>query len=143
MGHHLNTVRTFFEAKIGHDTTKLQSLLTEDVLYVFPDGSEHRGVAAVLSVVDAWMGAFPDLSVGILDSVENADTIAVSLPVSGTHKGVLQSPQGEIPATGRHLELTPIDWLTFRGGKIATCTVCFDQITMLTQLGLMPEPATV
>jgi hypothetical protein len=59
-----------------------------------------------------------------------------------THTGPLVGPAGEIPATGRKLELQFCDVFIARGSRFAEHHIYYDQVTFLTQLGLMPQPAT-
>jgi ketosteroid isomerase-like protein len=59
---------------------------------------------------------------------------------SGTHNGVLHTPTGEIPSTGRAVSIEYIHVLRFRDGKHASFNLAFDRLQMLEQLGLIPAP---
>jgi predicted ester cyclase len=59
----------------------------------------------------------------------------------GTHTGTLASPMGEIPPTGRRVELPFCEVYRITNGKIVGGSTYFDLAGMLQQLGLMPEQA--
>jgi predicted ester cyclase len=73
--------------------------------------------------------------------VEDGERAAVEGTFTGTHTGTLAAPQGEIPATGRTIELPYVDVFEARAGRIAAHRVYYDQMVMLSQLGLAPAPA--
>jgi ketosteroid isomerase-like protein len=60
---------------------------------------------------------------------------------TGTHNGVLRSPAGDIPPTGRPVTADYIQVLRFRDGKHASFSLMYDRLQMLEQLGLIPAPA--
>ena len=55
--------------------------------------------------------------------------------------GVLHGPMGDIPPTGRSVEVNYIQVLRFRDGKHVSFNLMFDRLTMLEQLGLVPTSA--
>jgi ketosteroid isomerase-like protein len=55
-----------------------------------------------------------------------------------THTGPLLTPAGEIPPTGRRVELQIAEVYRMREGKIALLHAYYDVATMLRQPGLMP-----
>jgi ketosteroid isomerase-like protein len=54
---------------------------------------------------------------------------------------VLRTPTGEIPPTGRAVDLDYIQVLRFRDGRHVSFHLMFDRLLMLEQLGLVPAPA--
>ena len=48
---------------------------------------------------------------------------------------------GDIPPTGRSVEVDYIQVLRFRDGKHVSLNLMFDRLTMLEQLGLVPTSA--
>jgi hypothetical protein len=60
--------------------------------------------------------------------------------LTATHSGVLQTPNGEVPPTGRSVELRWVAMYETRGVEILSEHLRFDQVEFLTQLGLMPGP---
>ncbi len=57
----------------------------------------------------------------------------------GTHEGTFRGPAGEIPPTGRHVELLFREIHCFRDGKIFSTRSYFDVAGMMAQLGLLPS----
>jgi uncharacterized protein (TIGR02246 family)/steroid delta-isomerase-like uncharacterized protein len=117
---------------------QMVELMAEDVEFKMP-GAALRGPKEIRPFLAAWRVAFPDLRHEFIDSVESGDTIGIELHVRGTHTGTLQSPRGEIPATGKALVWESFDYIKLRDGKIASWHVYFDQVPFLEQLGLMPS----
>ena len=59
---------------------------------------------------------------------------------TGTHDGVLHTPSGDIPATGRAVSVDYVQVLRFRDGKHASFNLAFDRLLMREQL--QAEPVT-
>jgi hypothetical protein len=59
-----------------------------------------------------------------------------SIWIIGTHSGVFRTPTGEVPATGRHVEFRWMSAYEARGDELASEHLFFDQVELLTQLGL-------
>ncbi len=66
------------------------------------------------------------------------DQVVVEFIGRGTNTGPLHMPTGDIPATGRHLELSFCEVIQCRNGKIVNFHIYFDNMTLLQQLGLVP-----
>jgi len=74
--------------------------------------------------------------------IQNGNTAALEVEVSGTHRGQLVSPGGDIPAINRRMSFHGARVLTFTPeGKIQSCNQYYDPAGILTQLGLMTENA--
>ncbi|HEX8221991.1 MAG TPA: ester cyclase [Chloroflexia bacterium] len=113
-----------------------------------PDVETTEPGAGTMHSVDQWKAygagfkrAMPDARLNFKSAVEQGNTLAVEGTFTGTHTGPLLTPAGEVPPTGRSIELPYIDIFTAEGGLLVTHRVYYDQITMLSQLGLMPAPA--
>lgn len=83
----------------------------------------------------AFYAAFPDLYHTIEDVIVEDDKVAVRFILHGTHLGELSG----IPATGRSIEVQAIAMLEARDGKVTHLDVGFDQMGMLTQLGVLSQ----
>jgi predicted ester cyclase len=59
----------------------------------------------------------------------------------GTHDGTFSSPDGDVPATGRSLEGRCSQFVRFADGKAVEEYLYYDQMDVITQLGLTPEHA--
>ncbi len=63
--------------------------------------------------------------------------------MEGTHTAPLNSPTGVIPATHKKTVGHGVQILRVEDGKIAEARLYYDQLEMMTQLGLIPASATV
>lgn len=111
---------------------------TEDCEVTAPGftGKGHQGVQEFWSL---WMDAFPDNQVHVRLLIADGDNIVEESVFEGTNSGPLQGPDGtQIPATGRRASQSFSGIHTVRGDKIASTRLYFDQVDMLTQLGMMP-----
>ena len=90
---------------------------------------------------EGWAKAFPDGKIQVTTLVAQGDNVIAECVGRGTHTGALTGTAGEIPATGRHVELQFVECYRFRNGKIAEGRIYFDAASMMAQLGL-PAGAT-
>jgi predicted ester cyclase len=80
----------------------------------------------------------PDLRHDVKSHVEQGDTIAIELEVTGTHTGPMHTPQGTVPATGKRVAWQSCDWVRVREGKIVSWHVYHDPTAFYAALGLAP-----
>ena len=127
----------------AHDIDGFATVLADDVVFQAPGGMHGQGKPACVEFYGGWLSAFPDGHVEVHD-VHFIDDVAVEEGTfSGTHNGVLHTPTGEIPPTGRAVSLDYIQVLRFRDGQHASFNLMFDRLLMLEQLGLAPDAAPV
>ncbi|WP_448627517.1 ester cyclase [Geodermatophilus sp. URMC 64] len=86
--------------------------------------------------------AMPDGRHSVTNVVQDGDRFAIEGTWTGTHTGPLATPQGEVPPTGRTVTMPFCAVATQRDDRLAQVTVYLDQLGMLAQLGLVPEPAS-
>lgn len=123
-----------------HDLQAWCALANDDVQITMP-GVALSGPNAMEEMFTTWNEAFPENSVTIKTIIGEGDTSAVEATFAGTHTGVLRGPSGDIPATGRKVSLAYTNVTKAVNGRIATQHVLFDQLELMTQLGLTPAPA--
>lgn len=141
MGALFDTVERMWQANEAGDADAYLSHVSEDAEWGMP-GTTVRGKEAVREVQRTFRDAFPDFRHEVLDHVESGNKIALQLRVEGTHTGPLRTPGGEIPPTGKAVVWDAVDYVTFDAeGKVATWRAYFDQMSFLTQLGLLPAPS--
>jgi steroid delta-isomerase-like uncharacterized protein len=125
----------------AHDMDGFAAVLADDVVFAAPGGIEGQGKEACAAFFGGWIEAFPDTHVEIT-GVHIVDDVAVEEGAfTGTHHGVLRTPDGEIPPTGRPVRIDYIQVLRFRDGKHVSFHLMFDRLAMLEQLGLVPAAA--
>ena len=124
----------------AHDIDGFAAVLADDVVFSAPGPISGEGKAACVDFFAGWFRAFPDARVKVHD-VYFMDNVAVELGAfSGTHNGVLHSPAGDVPPTGRPVTVDYLQVLRFRDGKHVSFNLMFDRLLMLEQLGLAPAP---
>jgi steroid delta-isomerase-like uncharacterized protein len=122
----------------AHDMKGFVEVLADDVAFAAPGGIRGQGKTGCAEFFGAWFGAFPDAHVEV-QRCHFIDDVAVEEGTfSGTHNGVLHSPIGDIPPTGRSVEVQYVQVLRFRDGKHVSFNLMFDRLTMLEQLGVAP-----
>ena len=93
-----------------------------------PEGSKQ--------LVSMYRNAFPDIHITVEDQIADGDKVASRWTARGTHKGALTG----IPPTGKSAVVTGMGIDRIVNGKIVESWGIFDQLGMLTQLGVMPPP---
>ena len=141
MGEVLDLVREAFERNDANDLDGFVAMQAADCEWATPDGPLH-GRDAVRDYVGRFRQAFPDGRHTLDRTVEAGDTVAVEGRWSGTHTGPFATPQGDVPPTGRAVEMT---FALFAHGDPAAreasrVALYMDQLAMVAQLGLLPEP---
>ncbi|MCZ2404404.1 ester cyclase [Paenarthrobacter sp. Z7-10] len=80
--------------------------------------------------------AFPDLHVEVEHLTATEDDVAFAYTITGTHQGELMG----YPATGNSFRIRGMQIGRFADGKLVERWGSSDQLGMLTQLGLVPQP---
>jgi steroid delta-isomerase-like uncharacterized protein len=132
----------FVEAFNAHDEKALLALDTSDSTLTAPGGADLHGSQASSGYAMAWFKAFPDARMVIRNEIITGDTIVQEFTFEGTHTATLSAPTGDLPATNRRLSGRGVQILKVRDGLIADTQLYFDQVEVLTQLGLMPAATT-
>jgi len=98
-----------------------------------------KGSQALMSFVLAFRAGFPDLHYRIEDVVANDDSVAWRVLGTGTHRGEFMG----MPATGKVISVAAIIISRFESGLWREDHVCWDQLGMLQQLGVIPRAESV
>jgi steroid delta-isomerase-like uncharacterized protein len=131
-------VRNLYQAYNDRDFDYGPSQSHSDIeIRVVPLGTTLQGKDGLRQYLQDWAAAFPDSRVEVVNVVAGENAVVVEFVGRGTHGGPLQSPAGEIPATGRRVEIPFCDVHELRDGKIARQRTYFDTATMLRQLGVI------
>ena len=126
-----------------HDARAVASYYAQDCVAYDPFYPEPlRGRAAVEKDSADFFRAFPDLRIEVIDIFEKGDRAAGEIRMTGTNSGPLATPMGEVPATGKRLDLRGV-----LVGKINAENLIveerryYDTGTLMQQLGLAPQMA--
>lgn len=116
------------------------ALLSEDAEMMSPLAT-LRGTDQIREFVSGMHASFSDWNHDV--TIEGAGDLVVAEGTwQGTHTGPMQTPQGEVPPTGRRPRIPFAGIVRVRDGRVVSVHNYFDQMAFMSQLGLMPEPAT-
>ena len=108
--------------------------------YSSPDFVEHQygfnppNKEGVKKAIKALHDAFPDFSLTIEDLIMEGDKVWGRMTGRGTH----QRPFGPLPPTGKTFEITVIDIMRFKEGKLIEHWGVPDRLALMEQLGMKP-----
>jgi len=86
-----------------------------------------------------WQDAFPDCMCTINVAIAEGNEAIQEAVFTGKHTETLHLPDNQdIPSTGKSVAIPFALGLTYRDGKWSSYRFIFDQVELMTQLGLMP-----
>ena len=133
---HVATIRRFYDLINGGDIDGFGTLLADDFV-------EHEQLAGleptkdgVLTFFRMQRAAFPDMRMAVEDIFASGDKVAVRVRYTGTHQGDFMG----MPATGKRVDAQLIDIMGMADdGLCHEHWGVMDQLTMMQQLGAIPE----
>lgn len=133
---HAATLKSFYDLINAGDIDGFGELLADD----FVEHEETPGFAptkdGVKEFFRMYRAAFPDLRMDAQDVLTSGDKVVARVKAAGTHQGELMG----MPATGRSMDVQLIDIVRFGDDGLAReHWGVFDALTMMQQLGLVPE----
>ena len=85
---------------------------------------------------------FPDATVKFSSEVVEGDAVAVPWLMLGTHAGTLEGGPEPIAPTGKRVTITGASIYKVNAqGKLTKDTICYDRVSLMAQLALLPEPS--
>lgn len=136
MGQARETMDRITRAMTAGDRAALEQLYASDATGETPDLGRLEGGAAIADYLLAFKRAFPDASYESTSAFESGSTAIDEGYLVGTHTGPLASPGGDIPPTGKAVRLRSCDVLEVADGKGVSHRFFYDQLEVMTQLGL-------
>ena len=131
------------EAFNDGDWERFAAPLSSDAVYEeLATQRKVQGPAQIVEASKGWKEAFPDAKGTITKVTEGADTVVLEITWQGTHTGDLVSPMGVVPPSRKHVNLSAVQVVRFKGDKVIETRHFFDLMTMLAQIGALPVPAT-
>jgi steroid delta-isomerase-like uncharacterized protein len=86
-----------------------------------------------------WVRASSDIRITDPRYLDAGQTVVCSFTVVGTHDG----PLGPLPATGKQFALPLCEmWHFDPAGRVVGGDLYYDQVSLLTQVGLLPQPSS-
>lgn len=133
-------VTRMFDAIDNARYDQLTTAVWEDVEHTNPMATMHSA-AEWAEFSRNWATAVPDGRHTVTRVLQDGDWGAIEGSYRGTHTGPLQTPQGELPATGRSVELAFGGFGHVRDGRLDVVHVYMDLLSVMAQLGQLSEPA--
>jgi predicted ester cyclase len=131
----------FVAAFNDHDESRIRELNGENAVLEAPGDVHVEGREAATRYAMAWLNAFPDARLTVTNELVSGDWVTQEFTFEGTHEAPLSGPAGEVPATNRRLNGRGVQIFRVENDTVVDTRLYFDQVQILTQLGLMPEPA--
>jgi predicted ester cyclase len=132
----------FVDAFNAHDEERIRALISDDAVFEGPGDVRLEGREATTQYAMSWLNAFGDARITVHHEIVAGDWVVQEYVFEGTHTAPLQTPAGEVPATNRHLRGRGVQIVRVAAEVVGDVRLYFDQMDVMTQLGLMPEPAS-
>jgi steroid delta-isomerase-like uncharacterized protein len=116
----------------------LTELVVEDFVEENPLPGQGPGRAGLAWILDAMFTAFPDLYWHVHETIVEGDRIMTYSTWTGTHRAEFMG----IPATGRRVSVEAWTKDRYSDGRLVQSRIIMDVLGMLTQLGVVPPPAS-
>ncbi|MDQ1555635.1 MAG: hypothetical protein QOI02_637, partial [Actinomycetota bacterium] len=100
-------------------------------------GGQASGRDNVISFLGVFTEALPDLHLEVKQLLTDGPAAAAEGTLSGTHDGVLHTPNGDVAPTGRAVALRWAAVYATDGDTLKSEHLFFDQMDFLGQLGLL------
>lgn len=126
------------EAFNAHDAEAVAEIYTENAVLHDPQAPKPiRGRDAIRQSYEQMFRSFPDAQVTMLNRHAQGGIIMYEFQFSGTNEGRISTPEGDIPATGRPVEMlmsvfSDVD----EDGRFQNTRRYYDTGEMMRQLGL-------
>ncbi len=138
-----DTTARFVAAFNAHDEKALQELHSDDIKFNAPGGFKATNAKDATAYAMTWLKAFPDGKMTVRTELTSGPWVVQEVAMEGTHTAPFEGPNGAIPATYKKVKGYGVQLLKVENGKITEARIYFDQLDQMTQLGLIPAPATV
>jgi steroid delta-isomerase-like uncharacterized protein len=141
MSAHRTLLDRYVELYNAGDLDGVMDLYAEDASQLMPEGL-FEGRGAIRDRLAREIDSFSDLAHRVVSYVEGGDAFADECVFVGTHTGPIVLPDGtEVPATGKRIEISCMEYVKVRDGKIVVDNMYYDNLAVAAQLGLLPTPA--
>jgi predicted ester cyclase len=123
------------------DWDRMRELVSDDLACVdiAAGGDVTIGGDAFVQTEKNWRGAFSDFQVEILAVVGDDTHAAGDMILRGRHTGPLPTPWGDIPATGRNVELPFVLYCQVVDSRLTEVRDHYNPSLAMTQIGVAPN----
>lgn len=134
-----NLIRRFTSAINAADWDALDELLVTDFrrhCQATP-GVQVNSREDFRKLQESFLASMPDQHIELEMLIAEGDRVATY----GTYSGTLTGPMGDFPPTGKSAEFKFLSIFRIEEGRVAELWVEWDNLSLLSQLGLFPPPA--
>jgi steroid delta-isomerase-like uncharacterized protein len=132
--------RELIEAFNSGDGNRFKKYLAADVVYdEVATQRKIQGADAWVQLWEGWRRAMPDVKGTITNTVASGNTVMQEITWDGNQTGPLELPGGTFPASGKRQITRSSHVLIFEGDRVKQCRHYFDVLSLLQQLGAMPQ----
>lgn len=133
------TLKNIYKVFETGNFNELDNYIAENIVEHTPDPLvQGTGLNYVKDLFKAYRTAFPDLKFNINDILTESDRIVAYITMTGTNQGTIMGKS----ATNKKVKCDGFDLVKFnKDGKVAEHWGVWDNLTMMTQLGFVPEMA--
>jgi steroid delta-isomerase-like uncharacterized protein len=132
-----NVLRRFYDEVSAGNLGVIDELVADDVVEhdTFPGMEPNKeGVKQFFAM---FRSAFPDLRMEPHEMLAEGDLVSARVTMTGTHQGEFMG----MPPSGKRIEVEGIDIVRVRDGQATEHWGVTDTMTMMQQLGAVPEQA--
>jgi steroid delta-isomerase-like uncharacterized protein len=133
--HYKDLARQTWEIVNQHNPDLIEKFYPPDFVWHEPDG-DIQGYEQAKQFVSTFFKGFPDINITVDDVIGEGDQVVSRYTIRGTHQGETEEFG---PPTGKQMELKGITIHRFEDGKIVEEWESYDNLSVLQQLGLVPE----
>ncbi len=126
----------YYTAFNARDRAAYENLFAQDAETHAPGAQGVKGTKAVRDWDMTWAAAFPDARITSLRKCAEGALVISENRFAGTHKEPLRTPEGEIKATGKKVDVPYIAVFDVDSGRIRTQRIYYDRAELMSQLGL-------
>ena len=127
--------RRSWESLSERNPDLIEEFYPPDLVWHAPN-QDIRGYEEARQFVSTFFDAFPDINITLEDVIAEGDQAVTRYTIRGTHRGETEEFG---PPTGRQMELEGITIHRIEGGKIVEEWERYDNLSVMQQLGLVPE----
>jgi len=131
----------FVNAFNAHDESAIRSLNAPNTRFEAPGGVRLEGRDAATGYAMAWLNGFPDARMTVLHECTSGPVVVQECTFEGTQTAPLVGAAGTIPATGKKVSARCVQIGHYENDQVTETRLYYDQVDLLTQLGVMPAPA--
>jgi len=124
----------------AHDKARWTRDFSDDCDVVVTGGMKGKGKDLKDLLYSIWTDAFPDNQIKPIAIIEDGEHGVLEATFEGTHTGVFNVPGAPIQPTRKRVAIPFVSVEKVSGGQFKSFHVIFDQVELMTQLGLMPAP---